>query len=417
MNRGATRSKLRLCAASLRLLGSLDLSRLQSAIEIIAHRHESLRTRIAGPPDAPRQLIDTPTLLASPVVDFSNSEYKENLARKAAEEFISEEIDLAVGPLFAARVFRLSRQDHVLVVGIDHFVSDAVSCSILTREILAVYGARTESEHHCLPRLSVQFPDFAVWQAGTYEEWIRRHAAYWRNRLSTTEKFRLPLDNERPSNGYPNREFLHIPFGKVVSAALADIGRRRGTLMPLLVLSIQLIIMSEWCQRRALLVEFYSHGRNGSPLLKNMVGFLAYPMYLSIEVVPTETFEDLLQRVSDEYYSALEHDASRTIGNLVTSPPTELVFNWVPAAPRRDPLALESDICAQHFPITKSATALFAPHYYPTPSGVVAEVWYGRGLFENRTLQSLENAFRSVPKEVAEHPEVLVGSLRSLCAR
>jgi hypothetical protein len=423
VNRGTQLSKFRLCAASLRLLGRLDVRRLRDAIECIAHRHEPLRTRIAASPDGPRQLIDAPLAFELPLVDISNShsDRREDLARTEAEEFISEEVDLAIGPLFAARLFRLAQQDHVLVLGVDHFISDAVSFSILTSELLTLYREREPSENHSLPQLTVQFPDFAVWQAGTQEAWTRLHAAYWQSRLSSAEKFRVPLDGENPSDTPTDRDFLHIPFGKGLSAALTDKARRDGTPMPLVVLSIQLVIMSEWCQKDTLLVELLSHGRKASPVLRNMVGFLAYPMYLLVAVAPAETFKDLLRRVIDEYHQALEHDASRITADLIPGP-TELRFNWVQADLRPQwrpvgPVAHEMELRILPFPVRKPFTATFGPHYFPTPSGVVAEIWYGRGLFEKGTLNWFENGLRSIAREVVHTSNVRIGDLKCLCAR
>lgn len=420
VNRGTQPSKFRLCATSLRLLGPLDVVRLHEALECIVHRHDPLRTRITASPDGPRQIIDPPSPFELPLVDLSNShvDRPEDLARRKAEEFISEEVDLAIGPLVAARLFKLSQQDHVLVLGVDHFISDAVSFSILGSELLTLYGEATSSQNHSLPRLSVQFPDYAVWQASTQEAWARLHAPYWQSRLSSPGKFLVPLDRESASNAPTDRDFLHIPFGKTLSAGLVDTARRYSAPMPLVVLSIQLIIMSQWCQRSTLLVELLSHGRKASPVLKGMVGFLAYPMYLLVAVAPTETFKDLTRRVTEEYHRALENDASRITADLITGP-TELRFNWVQAdlKPRLTPLGHDMAMRTLPFPIRKPFTAIFGPHYYPTPSGVVAEIWYGRGLFEKDTLKWFENALRSVAQEVVRNPHVQVCELKHMCVR
>ena len=214
-------------------------------------------------------------------------------------------------------------------------------------------------------------------------------------------------------------KFFTYPLAKRCREALADIARREGTLTPLVVLSIQLVIMSTWCQKRALLIGIFSHGRKGLLALKSMIGFLAYPMFLSLEVIPAETFQELVRRVTEEFHAALGHDASRTIGILTTSELTEVYFNWVQAdlIPQCSSLRPETDFCTRPFPFTRPLTAIFAPHFYPTPSGVVAEVWYGRGLFENSTLEWFENGLRSIAREVARNPAARINFLHSLCAR
>ena len=421
VNHGAPRGKLRQCAASLRLLGSLDIGRLRNASDTGADRHESLRIRVAGPELAPRQLIDRDWRQAFSVVDLSefHRDHGEESARRAAEEFLSEEIDVAAGPLFAGRVFKLSEEDHILVLGVDHFVSDAVSFSILIREICTLYREGAEFADRCLRRLSIQFPDFAVWQADTQEAWTRRESAYWMERLTSVEKIVLPLDDARSSRSYPKREFLHIPFGKGVSAKLADIARRDGTLTPLVVLGIQLLIMAEWCQRDTLLVEVLSHGRKGPLALESMIGFLAYPMYLLVEVLPTETFDDLIRRITEEFHSASRHDASRTTGYLVTGCPTEVGFNWIQthASAHLHPPAMGPDLRVRPFRVIKPWAVTLQPHYYHTASGIVAELWYGRGLFHKHTLEWLENGFRAIARRVAQTPDARIDSLRALCAR
>lgn len=421
VDRGMRRSKLRCCAASRRILGSLDIGLLREAILSIVCRHESLRTRIVGAPDAPQQIVNDRPTVDMPVIDLtgSPSDQRESTARRLTEEFLEQEIDLASDPLFAARILRLADQDHVLVLGIDHFVSDAVSFQILTREILTQYRQLSGSTADGLPPLSVQFPDFAVWQARTQDAWLRHHAPYWKERLASAPDIRVPTDRPRLFSEYPSGDFLYIPFGKKLSSGLQIIAQRERTLMPLIVLSIQLVIMSLWCERSDLLVEFFAHGRSGCADLKSMIGSLAYPMYLRIDVIEAESFSDLARRVTEAFYSAFAHDASRATGNLIREAPTELVFNWIQTGGTRGQEDVDRDGRRDilPFPVTKNFTGKFGPHYFPTPYGLIAEIWYGRSLFEERTLEWFKHGMRDVAEAVVRDTGTYIASLQSLCAR
>ena len=92
--------------------------------------------------------------------------------------------DLQESPLFRALLLRLDRQEHILLLGMHHIVSDGWSVGSLVRELVALYGAFSRGEVSPLPPLAVQYSDFARWQ----REWLQgevleKHLAYWRKNL------------------------------------------------------------------------------------------------------------------------------------------------------------------------------------------------------------------------------------------
>ena len=52
-------------------------------------------------------------------------------ASRLCEDFATEPVDLHGGSLFAAKLFKLSADEHVLLILMHHMVSDAVSCQIV----------------------------------------------------------------------------------------------------------------------------------------------------------------------------------------------------------------------------------------------------------------------------------------------
>ena len=72
--------------------------------------------------------------------------------------------DLARGPIFRARIVRLSPGHHVLVAGVHHIVYDGWSNGIVFRELTALYEAYACGRHSPLEEPSVQMVDYVVWQ-------------------------------------------------------------------------------------------------------------------------------------------------------------------------------------------------------------------------------------------------------------
>lgn len=53
---------------------------------------------------------------------------------------LDESVDLSICSVFAAKPWRLSEQEHALVLALDHIVGNSVSNVILTTEILDLHG-------------------------------------------------------------------------------------------------------------------------------------------------------------------------------------------------------------------------------------------------------------------------------------
>src|SRR6202000_2033096 len=125
---------------------------------------------------------------------------------RLAQQFADEPIDLSVGPVFEAALLRISVREHVLILLLDHIVSDAASWGILSKEIWTSYSQAAHGQSSLLPNLSVQFPDYAVWQQRTHGAWLRKHEAYWRGHLSGAPRIRMPRDEGLPEAQQPAME-------------------------------------------------------------------------------------------------------------------------------------------------------------------------------------------------------------------
>lgn len=132
----------RITLASVRITGPLNLGFLSKSIEAVAQRHESLRTRIITVDGIPRQHIDAHYRCDLELTDLSNTSVMdcESEARHVAQAFRNQKVNLSVGSLFESKLIRLSDVDHILVLALDHIISDGASSRILSRDIWALYG-------------------------------------------------------------------------------------------------------------------------------------------------------------------------------------------------------------------------------------------------------------------------------------
>jgi len=65
----------------------------------------------------------------------------ELLAARHAQEFIDRRLDYAVDPLFDSCLIKMADDDYLLVVSVDHLITDGLSNEILKRELWDMYRA------------------------------------------------------------------------------------------------------------------------------------------------------------------------------------------------------------------------------------------------------------------------------------
>ncbi|HYH80778.1 MAG TPA: condensation domain-containing protein, partial [Longimicrobium sp.] len=110
----------------LRLRGALDVPALERALNALRERHESLRTTFAERDGGAVQVIHPFARVPLEVDDLSalgpgarDAEVERRAAMDANTGF-----DLEAGPLFRARLLRLERDEHVLLLCMHHVVGD-----------------------------------------------------------------------------------------------------------------------------------------------------------------------------------------------------------------------------------------------------------------------------------------------------
>src|SRR6266568_570135 len=138
---------------ALRLTGALDIPALTNALTALQARHESLRTTFDEVDGIGRQIVHDELGMPLRIVSLGSTDLHELLVEEYSRPF-----DLRQGPLFRALLVHVTDREHVLLLGAHHIVIDGWSMGILVTELGALYSGRS------LPELSLQYPDFAVWQ-------------------------------------------------------------------------------------------------------------------------------------------------------------------------------------------------------------------------------------------------------------
>src|SRR5262249_37729428 len=214
-------------SAAVRVRGALDVSALRRSVEAIVMRHQALRATFVAVEGRPLQIIAERQTVELPVIDLQGLPQSERAsgAKRLATEEATRPFDLARGPLWRFRLYRLREAEHVLLASMHRIVSDDWSLRVLFGELAVLYSAFSRGQPSRLPQLPIQSGDFAIWQ----RDWLRgemleQQLSYWKQRLSgALPVLELPTDRPRPAVQTYRAARAHLPLPQTVTRGLIEL--------------------------------------------------------------------------------------------------------------------------------------------------------------------------------------------------
>ncbi|HHO58773.1 MAG TPA: amino acid adenylation domain-containing protein, partial [Thiotrichales bacterium] len=180
---------------ALRLSGQLNITALEQSIHFIVNRHESLRSKFVSDAGAPVLIIENFSEFELTYVDYSASpsDRLEQLIEQRVSQDALRPFNLKDDALLRGSLYQLATDEHVLLLTMHHIISDGWSLGILFRELGRCYAAFCDGEKPELETLSIQYPDFALWQRQWLSgEALDRQLNYWLQQLRQLPTLALP---------------------------------------------------------------------------------------------------------------------------------------------------------------------------------------------------------------------------------
>jgi amino acid adenylation domain-containing protein len=180
-----------------RVTGPLDLTALRDAWQVLANRHDALRTTLPAPDGVPSQRISATPATELLVVESPETAVPDRLVREA----ISAATRLDRGPLVRLTAVRLGSAEHVLTLAHHRAVVDDESAAILVTELSECYAAIVAGGRPELSPLPAQrYADFARRQRARADGPASRDGlGSWTSALTPlAPPLDLPTDRPRP---------------------------------------------------------------------------------------------------------------------------------------------------------------------------------------------------------------------------
>jgi Condensation domain/TubC N-terminal docking domain len=420
--RRTRRAPIRQIASATRLRGRLRTSLLCESFAEILRRHEALRTRIVLIDGVPMQDIAQTLPCDLRVVDLTAElpTVREQEVGRLLRALILEPFRLDTGPLFAVQLARLRDDEHVLMLALEHMISDAYSLNLLLRDLLAIYAQALSRTAPALRPVCVQLADYAVWQSNVEESWSKDHADYWRQLLEAPA-FRLQAPRDAAISGGAGWGVVSSRITRELKLELRNWCRVRATTFAMGLLTAYAALVLRSCGACGGVFRCVTDGRT-QPEIQDTIGCFAAPMYLRLRLDEHESFLDLLSHLTEEYCEAYRHADFHYLQVRASrcEPMRTTIFNWIPREPKFDTSVLEGTPDA----LVCSDVRFFNPLYdgftmdadpivllHDTDDEIQIELLFPRDQFTASVMQTFIDDFLAVIEALLNRPEQKIGDI------
>lgn len=400
------------------LLNHCDPARLEAALNRLVRLHPELAAQFIrrGQTYMQRYRTDAVVRLASHTLQETDRADREIAAICAKWH---RQLDYESGTLLRAGVIEGHPDGKIrLFLTVHHLVIDGVSWRILLQELYSLYqGAE-------LPPVP---SSFKKWQAAITDyaqhERLRAHAGYWRNVLTRSAAFQLPVDRctDNRSSAETAELVAALPSSDT-QRLLHQCAHAYHTQINDLLLSAWSLMLSAWSGQETVAFRLEGHGREHSVSDMNLtrtVGWFTsmFPVCirLSADASLGETIQSVkeqLRRIPDRgiSYGALRYcHADETVRTALTAPEPQALFNYLgqfdhaKAGEANEWLSFTRDAAQDHSSPRNHGTSLLELNCSIVHGQLHVFMKYSTRHYEEATIAQRIESFIAYLRSIIEH--------------
>ncbi|HHP7232011.1 MAG TPA: condensation domain-containing protein [Xenococcaceae cyanobacterium] len=399
------------------LNGTPQATVLERSLNEIVRRHEILRTAFQTVNGEPIQAISPQLELSLTVIDLENQ--AESIVRELADREAKKPFDLTQAPLLRATLLRLDSSHQILLLTIHHIIADGWSMGILVKELAAFYEAFSHGSASTLPRLPIQYADYAVWQRQWLQgEVLESLVSYWRQQLGGSPPV-LRLPSDRPPTDTVTGEGATYPL-RLASEFLAQIEqlcREEGVTLFMVLLAAFKTLLYRWTGQTDILVGTDVANRQRAET-ESLIGFFVNLVPLRTDCSGYPTFRELLRqvrRVCVEAYAHQELPFEKLVEELKPErqkgqmPLVQVLF-VLQNTPM--PAFETSDLTITSIEVNDQTSKFNLGLFVGEREGNLIGTWrYRKDLFERHTIAQLSERFISLLQSITANPDTRLHQL------
>jgi non-ribosomal peptide synthetase component F/thioesterase domain-containing protein len=406
------------CAFRWSLTGLLDAAVLERAFNEIVCRHEILRSTFTQIGIDSVQLI-APSVDLKVVVDdlgvVPEAEREAKLDRICRDE-ATRGFDIGTGPLIRVRLVRTEERQHFLLLTLHLLVADGWSVRVIMGEFQKLYSAFSVARASPLPDLTIQYPDYVVWQRdGRAKKERDDQLAYWKSKLIDYHRLEVSGDIPPASDFIGASDIVSQELPRELTDALNRLSNRQGGTMFITALAACKTLLHRYTGEVDIAIGSELAGRNRTEL-EGLVGLFINHVVFRTNVSGDPPFLELAERVRD---TTLEIFANQDVafedvvkarmadGDPCPEPLAYVNFNCYRAYGGSSNCVLEPSKLHMAAIPSISQGALYRLNFFMVEreSGWRLSVEYNKGYYSRQFAQQMLENFRGLLEDIEANPE------------
>jgi len=337
------------------------------------------------------------------------------------ERLILSPVDPCTGEMMAIGIVTLNERTHVLVLALDHLISDTFSLNILTKELFGLYASCTTGSPACVSPLVSQFSDYVSWQTHALPEFQEGCRLYRLRDASYQERIRFPKDRMASLDAGTGWDASPFEIDGFLLEEMKVFSRMHGTTVVISAFCAYAALVLRWCDVTKGIIRFQIDGRLDQRWL-GTVGYFSHPLHVRVALSEGERFSTFLDGVVEEYCRAYESADYSYLESRVPRPEVSrnTVFNWIPSYAGDGKLKIETSeglLNISPLPFeTPILPAIHADHdpmamLYENESSISGRMTFSRSQFSRALMEQFTRNYISFLTFMVRRPETLISEM------
>lgn len=261
------RPSARVLSCAMRLSGRMNIQILQHSVNAIVRRHDALRTRIVVSDGVPLQEVAEFQHTDLELIDLTEQREHaiENEIILNIERYLLEPVNLEKDSLLGVRLLKTQKNEHVLIVAMEHMISDAFSLCVFVRELFTSYSQLIRDHPVALSDVGIQFSDYTRWLEHGRPSWVDRHAEFWSERLKEGEH-RFPVDVQSAQIAKEGWAVVPLHIDADLKQRVQEWAHARRTTLAMAMLTAYVGLVLRWCDKPQVVIQYQTSGRSDEKL-------------------------------------------------------------------------------------------------------------------------------------------------------
>lgn len=417
------RSSMRQLACAFIARGALDEDVLKECVNELTRRHDALRAQVVIVNGVPMQRMKEaalPKVFCEKLSSVSTADQNQETIR-FINRIILSPVDPCTEEMMAIGIATLNERTHVLVLALDHLISDTYSLNVITKELFGLYTGCATGLPECVSPPVSQFSDYVSWQTHAQPGFQEACRLHWLRDESHQERMRFPKDRMASLDRGAGWDASRFEIDGLLLEEMKAFSRTHGTTLVITAFCAYAALVLRWCDISQGIIRFQIDGRLDQRWL-GTVGYFSYPLHVRVALSEGARFSSFLEGIVEEHCRAYESADYSYLESRVPRPEVtrNTVFNWIPccAADVRmtnersekklsiTPLAFETPILpaihADHDPM-----AIFYEH----GSGISGRMTFSRSQFSRPLMEQFARNYISFLTVMVRRPETLISEI------